>query len=779
MASSDRRKKVMTQVLENPVEETANRLLAALDRGESLPTRWYTDPAITEREIETIFRKSWNYIGPANELMNFGDYITGYAGGVPVIVIRNETGLAGFVNVCRHRRHEVMKGRGNSKMMQCGYHAWTYDLTGCLKGAPRSAAERSFRLEEYPLLPIRAETLGPWVFVNLDWQAKPLASYFGELLDIIAGSGVHIDSLELYSREDWTAEANWKTMLENYLECYHCAVAHPGFSSAIDVKEENYNLQMHRWFASQLGEVRQSALEGKTAVKIYDPRGEVKQAQYHLLWPNVTINTNPGFPNLSIDVWVPDGPNKTKGFSEQYFGPGVSEKFAQDLIAFNKQVGYEDDVLTNSVQLGLLGGIPDKGRYLTNSESLCIHFLKLVVRAMTADTAGPESPLPVSTLPVFTTISVTPTASVAPERERNAYVELEVVKVEKESEIISSFYLRRADGKPLYPWEPGQFLPIRVQVPGHAEPLLRTYTLSTRSNPEFYRLSIRRGEGAPQVSQFLHDNAKAGFRLEAMMPRGRFVFDGGSSRPVVLVSGGVGITPMIAITEHIIEEGRRTGKYRPVHFVHGAQNSRVQAFGKYIRKLAVEHPAMSVHVRYSSPGTGDEIGVTHDSVGHVDINLLTQLLSASDRDFYLCGPSEFMNSLYHGLTEVGVPPERIYFESFGPGTVLKPDLIKHSAATDTDSVRVKFARSGIETTWSRDDGTLLELAEEVGLAPAFGCRSGICGTCKTRLLHGSVEYIEEPLAEREKGDILLCCSVPRKPPRANEDEQGAEVILDL
>ena len=100
-------------------------------------------------------------------MVNAGDYITGYAGQVPVVVIRNEEGLAAFVNVRRHRRHEVMKGRGNSKMMQCGYHAWTYDLTGCLKGAPRSAAEPNFRLEDYPLLPIRVESLGPFVFVLL------------------------------------------------------------------------------------------------------------------------------------------------------------------------------------------------------------------------------------------------------------------------------------------------------------------------------------------------------------------------------------------------------------------------------------------------------------------------------------------------------------------------------------------------------------------------------------------------------------------------------------
>jgi ferredoxin-NADP reductase/phenylpropionate dioxygenase-like ring-hydroxylating dioxygenase large terminal subunit len=775
----------MVQAIQDQMIETPDSLLDALNRGESLPARWYTDPEITNREIERIFRMSWSYIGPARELANPGDYISGYAGEVPVVVIRNETGLAGFINVCRHRRHEVMKGRGNSKMMRCGYHAWTYDLTGCLKAAPRSAAESNFRLEDYPLLPLRVEVLGPFVFINLDRNAKPLISYFGDLLDIIAGSGVHLETLELYSREDWTAEANWKTMLENYLECYHCAIAHPGFSAAIDVKQENYNLTMHGWFASQLGHVRQSALEGKTAVEIYDPRGEVAQAQYHLLWPNITININPGFPNLSVDVWVPDGPNKAKGFSEQYFGPGVSEQFAHELIAFNKQVGYEDDVLTNSVQRGLIGGIPDRGRFLTNSEHLCIHFQKLVVQAISEKAIASESAAKTSRLPVSTMVSVTPTASVGADHERNAYVELEVAKVERESASITSFYLRRVDGEPVHSWEPGQFLPIRVAIPGHPEPVLRTYSISTRCNPEFYRLSIRRGEGTSLVSQFLEENAKPGFRLQAMMPRGKFVLDRSSGRPVVLVSGGVGITPMIAIAEHIVaehmvEDGRGTRSHTPIHFIHGTQNSRAHAFGKHVKELANQYPAFNVHIRYSQPLPEDKIGVTHDSVGRIDIDLLTRLLPLGDYDFYLCGPSQFMNSLYSGLTAIGVRPERIHYESFGPGTVLRPEIPRKPGEERSPSpVRVKFARSGIETPWSPEDGTLLELAEEVGLAPAFGCRSGICGTCKTRIIRGAVQYLEEPLADRKEGEILLCCSIPRTALEGNKDSEGSEVVLEL
>ena len=755
-------------------------LLAALDRGESLPSAWYTDPTVTAREVEQIFRKSWHYVGPTRELAQPGDYITGYLGGVPVVVVRNESRLAAFVNVCRHRRHEVMKGRGNAKIMQCGYHAWAYDLGGCLRRAPRSAAEPNFRLEDYPLLPLRVETLGPFAFVNMDASALPLSAYFSGLLDVIAECGLALDTLELYSREQWSSDANWKSMLENYLECYHCPVAHPGFSAAIDVIPENYHLVAHPWFLSQVGPVRQSALEGRSAVKIYDIRGELKQAQYRLLWPNFTININPGFANLSVDVWIPDGPNYTKGFSEQYLGPGVSEEFARELIAFNKQVGLEDDDLTNSVQRGLLGGIPERGRFLTNSEHLVVHFQKLVVTTLAAISPAVKPASQARGEPMTRMISVTPTDSLVPEAERNASFEVEVARIERESDVISSFYLCRVDGAPLAAWQPGQFLPIRVKLAGQAEPVLRTYTLSTCSNSDFYRLSIRRIEGG-QVSSFLHDSAEPGFRLEAMAPRGKFVLDQSSSRPVVLLSGGVGLTPMIAIAEHLVAEGQRTGSFRPVYFLHGAQSSAAHAFAGHVRRLAAANPEMVVRIWYSRPASGDQIGVTHDAEGHITIEALRNTLPFGDYEFYLCGPGSFMSSLYSGLTGFGVRPERIHYESFGPGSLLKPEVpAKSETVTTTGYVaRVRFARSGKDAVWWRGKGTLLELAEAAGLAPPFGCRSGICGTCRTRMISGAVDYLEEPLAPRGHDEVLLCCSTPRQA-RANQtDGLEPDTVLDL
>jgi phenylpropionate dioxygenase-like ring-hydroxylating dioxygenase large terminal subunit len=363
-----------------------DELLAAVARGESLPVSWYTDPAITSLELERIFARTWQYVGPLGELANVGDFITGFAGNVPVVVMRNDDGLAGFVNVCRHRRHQVMKDRGCAKVMQCGYHAWTYDLRGSLRTAPRSQNEPNFDVADYPLLPARAEALGPWVFVNLDPGARPLESYFGGVLELLAQTGIVLDDLQLWQRETWESGANWKTMLENFLECYHCAVAHPGFSAAIDVRPENYTLTSFEWYLSQVGHVRESALDGRRATSLPDLRDGLRGAQYHLLWPNTTISVNPGFPNLEIDVWIPNGPNSTKGFSEHYFGRGVTRPIAERLIAFNKEVGDEDDALTTSVQTGLLSGLPKTGRFLTGAEHLAVDFLRLVVNGL----AGPN-----------------------------------------------------------------------------------------------------------------------------------------------------------------------------------------------------------------------------------------------------------------------------------------------------------------------------------------------------------------------------------------------------
>ena len=369
------------------------------------------------------------------------------------------------------------------------------------------------------------------------------------------------------------------------------------------------------------------------------------------------------------------------------------------------------------------------------------------------------------------------------DKERNQFVPYEVSDVKRESETISSFYLHRVDGRASASYEPGQFLPVRIRIPSVGEAVTRTYTLSTAPGQGHYRLSIKREEGNAVVSNFLHTNAKPGFRLEAMAPRGKFVLDRTSERPVVLVSAGVGITPMMAMLEFIVGEGRRTRNFRRVFFIHGARNGKEQAFGGYVRKLATEHESVTAHVRLSRPGKGDRLGETYDSEGRVNVDLLKSVLPLDDYEFYLCGPGSFMRSLYGDLLSLGVRPERIHTESFGPSMLLEPPMKEAipgiAKSSDADPVPVRFAASEIDAEWVPDAGTLLELAEAAGLNPDFSCRSGICGTCATKVKCGAVDYLEDPVAALADDEVLLCCATPRSADNPESCGENRGLVLEL
>ncbi|MEM7021993.1 MAG: pyridoxamine 5'-phosphate oxidase family protein [Pseudomonadota bacterium] len=354
---------------------------------------------------------------------------------------------------------------------------------------------------------------------------------------------------------------------------------------------------------------------------------------------------------------------------------------------------------------------------------------------------------------------------IAADKERSVYLPYHIERIEKESDAISSFYLRRADGKTPASYQAGQFLPIRVSIPGQDAPLMRTYTLSDAPGDMRYRLSIKREGGDAVVSTFLHDHAKPGFELDAMAPRGRFAVDRTSDRPLVLLSAGVGVTPMIAMLNATLKEGKRTRRRRRIFFVHGARSGREHAFGDHLLRLADEHEELSLHVRFSKPGDRDRLGENHDSVGHVDISLLTNILPFDDFDFYLCGPQPFMQALYDGLTGLGVRETRIHYEAFGPATVLKHDPKPSSTPAKGEPVDgpvgVRFSESEIEVEWTPTKGTLLELAEEAGVQPDYACRSGICGTCATKITCGAVDYLDEPSAPIGEDEVLICCATPR------------------
>jgi choline monooxygenase len=351
--------------------------LGALEDGWTLPASWYSDPEVYTLE-RSIFERAWQYAGPAELAQEPGSFFATQAGHIPVVVTRDRAGvLHGFVNVCRHRGHLVASGAGCRETLQCPYHAWTYGLDGSLKRAPRSDREPGFDASTLGLLPVSVDTWGPWAFVNPDPAAEPLADTLADLPELLAQSGLDLSVLRYHSHHEFEQRVNWKVSLENYLECYHCPVAHPGFSKVIDVDPDSYELLVEPTYSSQVGPVRPSALLGNGKAP-YDPRGEIAQSHYHFIWPNTTINIDPGPQNVSIERWLPAGPHKTAEVTDYWFGADVSEERAQELIAFGTQVAIEDVALCERVQAGLDSNAMPQGRLMLSSEGLIHDFQRRV-----------------------------------------------------------------------------------------------------------------------------------------------------------------------------------------------------------------------------------------------------------------------------------------------------------------------------------------------------------------------------------------------------------------
>ena len=381
----------------------------------------------------------------------------------------------------------------------------------------------------------------------------------------------------------------------------------------------------------------------------------------------------------------------------------------------------------------------------------------------------------------------------------DAFRRFRVARKVPESSVITSFHLTPADGGPLWTARPGQYLTLRV--PGYAGPLLRTYSLSCAVDaPDCHRITVKRESLA---SVWLHDTVAEGDEIEIAGPRGSFHLDEDSTRPVLLLAGGVGLTPLLSMLHRLAATGRRA------FFVHACENGEVQAMRHEVAAIAAASAGriMARHV-YRMPTDGDRAAGRFDAEGVVDRTFLQSLLPLDDYQVYLCGPTPFMVAMWRLLTDLGIAPQRIAYEFFGKGASL-PALAAHSEAEVTkdrphvparapralaglehltdpearaipdapprlapggkaapvaafaaEDGEVVFARSGVSARWDDTSGSLLELAEAAGLSPDFSCRAGICNTCCCAIREGEVEYISEPLDPPPPGQVLICCSRP-------------------
>ncbi|MEJ6817867.1 pyridoxamine 5'-phosphate oxidase family protein [Pseudomonas sp. LF-5] len=356
----------------------------------------------------------------------------------------------------------------------------------------------------------------------------------------------------------------------------------------------------------------------------------------------------------------------------------------------------------------------------------------------------------------------------------NQWRPLRVAKIEAESRHIRSIYLEPTDGAGLPVFLAGQHLPLRFTLDGEVH--IRTYSLSSAPSDGFYRISVKR-EG--RVSTHLHEQIRVGDVLEARAPQGHFTVAPLERRPLVLLAAGVGITPLLSMLREVVYQGLRTRRIRPTWLLQSSRSLADQPFRKELNQLLEKAgDAVQVMRLLSQPEDDADLGEDFDRHGRIDGALLRNLLEVEDYDqidFVLCGPGSFTQGLYDNLRELDVRDARIHAETFGPSTLVRQRdsdaIVIEQPPAATTSVPVVFERSAKEARWQPDGGSLLELAESRGLRPEFSCRGGSCGTCKTRLISGAVNYPQPPAEIPEEGQVLICCAVPA--------QSSQPLVLDL
>lgn len=342
---------------------------------------------------------------------------------------------------------------------------------------------------------------------------------------------------------------------------------------------------------------------------------------------------------------------------------------------------------------------------------------------------------------------------------------------ERESQEITSFYLKPQDGEKIPDFKPGQFLTIQLDIPEQPRPVIRTYSLSDyNSTGNYYRLSIKK-EAAPKdldvpagvASNFMHDVIKEGSVIQCKPPNGKFFIDIESSVPAVLISNGVGITPMIAMAKACT----KVNPNRHLWFLHGARNGVTHAFRDAVLDVGKENPNLHIHYKYSRPHPEDA-GHYH-SQGYVDKELLQtqvipkiqQIYGASDAEYFLCGSPAFMDSIRNGLQELNVSEDKVFFESFSGGKTKGKTEATTNNSEAIESAEITFAASNKTLTWQPGNGTILEFAEENGVNSPYSCRQGVCLTCMCELQEGEVDYVEPPTNEPDEDNILICICQPK------------------
>ena len=347
----------------------------------------------------------------------------------------------------------------------------------------------------------------------------------------------------------------------------------------------------------------------------------------------------------------------------------------------------------------------------------------------------------------------------------NGFRKFKIISKVKETDDITSFYLSPHDGRELPGFLPGQFLTFQIPVPNQTQPVIRCYSLSDSPfHSDRYRVSIKRvpaprdNPSAPPglISTHFHDVLNENDIVDVKAPSGHFSMSMTKSSPVVLLAGGVGITPLLSMLNAITEMASQ----REVWFFLGVRNKKEHVMKEHLEMVARENENVRLNVFYSAPAETDVLSEDYHVKGRVNVENIKVILPSSNFDFYICAPPPMVKDLRKDLADWGVPKKNIHFEAFGPATVkgCKADTGKGDSA----KIDIQFEKSGKTLTWDSKAASLLDFAEANGVPIDSGCRAGNCGTCLTAIKSGKVELVGEPGSKPEEGSCLACISVPKE-----------------
>jgi ferredoxin-NADP reductase/MOSC domain-containing protein YiiM len=339
---------------------------------------------------------------------------------------------------------------------------------------------------------------------------------------------------------------------------------------------------------------------------------------------------------------------------------------------------------------------------------------------------------------------------------------LRVSRIDQESLTVFSLFLTTPDGSPLPSPSPGQFVVVRLQSKQAPAPLVRSYSLSSAPAAGHYRISIKQQEHGA-ASNYLRGHIRVGDSLQVSAPRGAFTL-APDQRPVVLLSAGVGITPLLSMLHALAAAASK----REIWWIHGARNRAEHPFARECDELLRQLPRSCRYIVYSQAGTAETLGSEFDAHGHLSLEMLSRIGVPRQGDFYLCGPSAFSRDMMRGLLQLGVAANCLHSETFGAGTSLTPGIVEqrppsHAPAGPAgQGPRVSFARSGLSVDWDSRFQNLLDLAEACDVPVRWSCRTGVCHSCEVALIGGRVTYEPAPLDPPAIGNLLICCSRPQE-----------------